>query len=151
MPGVGDQVRRTQLKLEQKQRKKEMEELILLVREGRLYEADERQLETLKLVRDLQQAFDAPAPNVSVTVDEKKIIKAVKRAMKEVVAKIPAPEGISPAADPARPGMRHTSLADLVQGGDEVEIEHGDGLGEEETGTEDSAAKLEKLRKLKGS
>jgi len=46
--------------------------------------------------------------------------------------------------------MKHTSLADLAQGEDDVTISHGGDMGEEKTSTEDSTDKLEKLRKLKG-
>ena len=153
MPGVADQIRKTQLKQDQAARKKDMEELIRMVQEGRLHEADERQLETLKLIAELQQAFTpAPAetPAVSVNVDNQEIIEAVKQAMGEVVANMPAGGGISPAADPSRPKMKHTSLADLAQSKDDVTISHGGTLGEEKTGADDSTDKLEKLKKLKG-
>lgn len=150
MPGVADQVRRTQLKQAQKRRKRDMEELIQMVREDRLHEADERQLETLRLIAELQKALPAGVPDVSVNVDDKKIIKAIKKAMHEVVAEMPATGAVLPAAGPARPEMKHTSLSDLGQDDHEVEISHSDDLGEEQTGAEDSAAKLEKLRKIKG-
>ncbi len=153
MPGVADQVRRTQLKQDQKVRKKDMEELARMVQEGRLNEADERQLETLRLISDLQKSFGqtetTPAP-VSVNVDNAEILKAVKQAMGEAIANMPVGRGLSPAEDPDRPKMKHTSLADLAQGKDDVTISHGGDLGEEKTATEDSTDKLEKLRKLKG-
>ncbi len=154
MPGVADQIRRTQLSQDQKARKEDMEQLTLMVEEGRLHEADERQLETLKMIAELRQAFDMgaaeekPAPVVSI--DNKEILDAVKQAVSEAVANIPVGSSASPASDPARPKMKHTSLADIVQSDDGVTISHGSDLGEEETGAEDSTDKLEKLRKLKG-
>ena len=146
MPGVADTIRKTQLSQDQKSRKRDMEELTRLVAEGRLHEADERQLETLQLMRELRESFISPPSEIAPT-DNAEIIEAVKQALGEVVAKMPA---VSPAQDPSRPKMKHTSLADLAQGKDEVTISHGGKLGEEQTGTEDSTEKLEKLRKLKG-
>jgi len=146
MPGVADTIRRTQLSQDQKSRKKDMEELTRLVAEGRLHEADERQLETLQLMRELRESFISPTSEIA-PADNTEIIEAVKQAVGEVVAKMPA---VSPAQDPSRPKMKHTSLADLAQGTEEVTISHGGKLGEEQTGTEDSTDKLEKLRKLKG-
>jgi len=87
---------------------------------------------------------------VSVNVDNTEIIEAVKQAMGEAMANMPAGRGFSPAEDPDRPKMKHTSLADIVQSEDEIKISHGGKLGEEQSGTEDSTDKLEKLRKLKG-
>ncbi len=153
MPGVADQIRRTQLSQDQKTRKQDMENLTKLVEEGRLHEADERQLETLRLIADLRGAFEnsAASPTDAQTVIvNKEIIEAVKQAVGEAVANIPVGSSISPAADPARPKMKHTSLADIVQSKDEIKISHGGKLGEEQAGTEDSTDKLEKLRKLKG-
>lgn len=154
MPGVADQIRRTQLSQDQKARKQDMEQLTLMVEEGRLHEADERQLETLKMIAELRQAFEATPPETktatTVGIDSKEILEAVKQAVGEAVSNIPIGTAVSPAADPDRPQMKHTSLADLVQSTDEVTISHGGKLGEKKTGKEDSTDKLEKLRKLKG-
>ncbi len=154
MPGVADQIRRTQLSQDQKTRKQDMENLTKLVEEGRLHEADERQLETLRLIADLRQAFNASnpeaTPTTSVNIDNKEVIEAVRQAVGEAVANMSIGAVVSPAADPARPKMKHISLADIVQSEDEVKISHGGKLGEEQAGTEDSTDKLEKLRKLKG-
>ena len=57
VPGVADQVRKTQLSQEQKARKSEMQELLKMLDEGRLHEADERQLEFLKLALELNELF----------------------------------------------------------------------------------------------
>jgi hypothetical protein len=149
VPGVGDQIRRTQLRQDQKARKKEMEELILMVREGRLHEADERQLETLNLMVELQKVLGSKtSPAESVTIDPA-FLEQVKLAVAEVVATMPAAAG-GPSTDPSRPKMHHTSLADLVQSGEKVDISHSEDLGEEKTGAEDSKGQLEKLRSLKG-
>ncbi len=61
MPGVSESIRRTQMKQEQKRRKSDMDELIRMVKENRLHEADERQLESLKLVAELQKVFGTGA------------------------------------------------------------------------------------------
>ncbi len=153
MPGVADQVRRTQLRQDHKQRQQDMDEIIRMVQENRLHEADERQLETLKLVAELQKVFapgsaEIGAPAINVNVDNTELIEAVKQAIKEG---LPVGGVVSPADDPARPKMGHTSLADLAQSDSDVEISHSEDLGEEKTGTDDSTDKLAKLRRLKGS
>ena len=152
MPGVADQIRRTNLKQDQKARKGEMDELIRLVQEDRLHEADERQLETLRLISDIQGSLKAPtaeAGPVTVNVDNTEVIEAVRKAMGELIANMPTGGFSSPAEDPDRPKMKHTSLADLAQSGDEVTISNEGTLGDEQSGTEDSADQLEKLKKLK--
>lgn len=154
MPGVADQIRRTNLRQEQKRRKEDINEIVKMVQEGRLHEADERQLETLRLVAELQKVFapdqqEVAAPAVNVQVDNTELIEAVKQAILEGVSNLPVGVGVSPAADPARPKMGHVSLTDLVQGDSDVKISHSDDLGEEKTGADDSADKLDKLRRLK--
>ncbi len=150
MPGVADQVRRTQLTQDQKRRKQDMNEIAQMIAEGRLHEADERQLETIRMIAELKNSFgELGTPNVSVNVDNQEIIQAIKQAVNEAVAGLPAGAAVSPAADPDRPKMGHTSLGDLVQGEDDVTMRHSDDRGEEHTGTDDSTDKLEKLRNLK--
>ncbi len=150
MPGVADQVRRTQLLQDQKRRKQDMNEIAQMITEGRLHEADERQLETIRMIAELKNSFgEIGTANTSVNVDNQEIIQAIKQAVSEAVASLPAGAAVSPASDPNRPKMGHTSLGDLVQDDDDVTISHSDDLGEEQTGTEDSTDKLEKLRKLK--
>ena len=153
MPGVADQVRRTQLSQDQQSRKRDMDELLRMVSEDRLHEADERQLEMLRMIKDLRQALEPASEDptvVTVNVDNAELIEAVKQAMGEVVANMPAAGPLSPANDPSRPKMKHTSMADLAQGKDDVTISHAGQLGEELVGEEDSSDKLEKLKKLKG-
>ncbi len=150
MPGVADQVRRTQLTQDQKRRKQDMNEIAQMITEGRLHEADERQLETIRMIAELKNSFgEIGTANISVNVDNQEIIQAIKQAVNEAVASLPVGAAVSPAADPNRPKMGHTSLGDLVQGDDDITISHSDDLGEEQVGTEDSTDKLEKLRKLK--
>jgi len=153
MPGVADQIRRTELRQSQKQRQQDMSEIVQMVQEGRLHEADERQLETLRLVAELQKVFtptptEAITPSVNVNVDNTELIEAVKQAIKEG---LPVGGIVSPANDPARPKMGHTSLADLAQSDKDIKISHSEDLGEEQTGTDDSTDKLAKLRRLKGN
>ncbi len=53
VPGVADTIRKTRLKQDQKARQSDMAELLRMVQEGRIHEADERQLENLKLALEL--------------------------------------------------------------------------------------------------
>ena len=152
MPGVADQIRRTQLTQEQKRRRKDMEEIFLMLNEGRIHEADERQLETLRMVEELKLSFGQGIDsNSSGNIDNEEIIQTIKQAVSDAVANLPIGAAGSPAADPDRPKMGHTSLVDLGQGEDKIIISHSDDLGEEQTGTENSVEKLKKLRKLKGT
>lgn len=148
--GVADQVRRTQQIQEQRARKDDMGLLIKMVKEGRLHEADERQLETLKLALELNQLMgeDRQQP-VQASISSEDLAKAMKEAVSEVVANLPA-RGVGglPADDPARPQMKHVSLADLTQDNTAVNISHKDSVGKEIEGKA-SSDKLEKLKKLK--
>lgn len=155
MPGVADQIKRTQQKQEQRSRKREMEELVRMVDEGRIHEADERQLETLKLIAELREGLGEPAPDGAEAVaaaPDPEFLEQVKKVVADALAGLPASiAASSPMSDPARPKMRHTSMVDLVQPDSDVTISHDGDLGEEKTGEEDSADKLEKLRRLKGN
>lgn len=150
MPGVADQVRRTQLKQEQKRRKEDMNELVRMVKENRLHEADERQIETLKLVAELQKAFggEGAAPVAGVPQE---LVEAVKGAVAEAVANLPVGGGVAvrPMDDPSRPSMKHVSL-DLSQTADDLQVSHSEGLGKEKQSDEDAEDKLKKLREIKG-
>ena len=153
MPGVADAIRKTQLKQEQKARKNDMSELLKMVQEGRLHEADERQLETLKLALELNNVIGTKSDTPVVDADA--IAGAVSKAMSEVIenmsSRVIAETNVLSSADPARPGMKHTNLVDLQQVDEEVEIvDHGDALvGESKTGPGDAADKLAKLKKLR--
>ncbi len=151
VPGVADQIKRTQQKQEQRGRKKEMEELVRMVNEGRIHEADERQLETLRLIADLREGLELPAQNGGAELTSE-FLEKIKLAVTEAVASLPAGAGGgSPMLDPDRPKMEHVSLVEIVQPNTEISISHDGDLGEEKTGDEDSADKLEKLRRIKGN
>ena len=148
MPGVSEQVRRTQMKQDQKRRKEDMKELVSMVKENRLHEADERQLETLKLVAELQKIFGTEATPVGVPQE---LVDAVRNAVTEAVTNLPAGTTpvIQPQDDPDRPSMKHVSL-DLSQGGKDLQIRHGEELGKEQKSTDDAEDKRKKLKELKG-
>jgi hypothetical protein len=146
MPGVADQVRRTQLIQEQRRRKKDMEELVRMVKEDRLHEADERQLETLRIVTELQKAFEGEVAPVGVPQD---LLEAVREVVVDAVSKLPAPTvAVRPQDDPDRPTMKHVSL-DLSQDGTDLQVSHGEELGKEEESTDDAKEQLNKLREIK--
>ncbi|GAF97728.1 unnamed protein product [marine sediment metagenome] len=149
MPGVSEQIRRTQLKQDQKRRRADMEELARMVKENRLHEADERQLESLKLVAELQKVFGGEAPPVGVPQE---LVDALTTAVTDAVTNLPPGAVAGPARpqdDPDRPTMGHVSL-DLSQDGTDLEISHGDELGKEKESTDDAEDKRKKLRELKG-
>lgn len=157
MPGVNDQIRRTKLAQEQKARQQDMLEILTMVQQGRLHEADGRQLETLKLALELQKAIaqsTEPKESPTITADAlKAVADAIKGAVAEAFKGLPAgvQGGASPLEDPARPKMTHTSLTEFVHVEENVKVSHGDSLGQDQESGEDSGDKLEKLRKLKGS
>ncbi len=148
MPGVSERIRRTQMKQDQKRRLSDMEELVRMVKENRLHEADERQLETLKLVAELQKVFGTGATPVGIPQE---LVDAVTNAVTDAVSNLPvgaiaAP--VRPQDDPERPSMKHVSL-DLSQDGNDLKISHGDELGKEKESTDDAKGKRKKLRELK--
>ena len=53
VPGVADSIRKTNLTKQHQERRIDQAELLRMVKENRLHEADERQLETLKLAMEL--------------------------------------------------------------------------------------------------
>ncbi len=148
MPGVSDQIRRTKMKQDQKRRQEDMEELVAMVRENRLHEADERQLETLKLVVELQKVFGTSATPIGIPQE---LVDAVTNAVTDAVSNLPAGVGpaVRPQDDPDRPSMKHVSL-DLSQDGQDLKVSHGEALGKEKESTDDGGAKRKKLRELKG-
>jgi len=148
VPGVADQIRRTQLKQDQKARKIEMDGLLRLVREGRLNEADERQLESLRLALELNKLLDEKRSSSSPQIEE--LVDAVKKAIAEGMSDVSISVPRESYDDPDRPAMRHVSLVDLVQEDGSVDIAHKDAIKRSVEG-EESTDKLEKLRKLKGS
>ena len=147
MPGVSESIRRTQMKQEQKRRKEDMEELVRMVKENRLHEADERQLESLKMVAELQKIFGTGATPVGIPQE---LVDAVTNAVTDAVSNLPAgaiAPAVRPQDDPDRPSMQHVSL-DLSQSGDDLKISHGEALGEEKESTDDAEEKRKKLKEL---
>lgn len=150
MPGVADQIRRTQLKQDQDSRKQEMEELKRLVQEDRLHEADERQLETLRLINDIQKSLSKDQVDTKPTGDiSKEIVDTIKQTIDIAMKNISTGVSFSTQEDNSRPVMKHTSLSNLTQTDDTITISHSDKLGKDETGVEDTNDKLKKLKKLK--
>ena len=155
MVGVGDQVRKTKLKQDADARQQDMLTILTMVREGRLHEADSRQLETLKLALDLQKAMEdskpEPAPAAAVVPDTSAIVDAVRFALADLVKEIPlGTRTVLPSEDPARPQMKHTSLTDFQHKDDPSAVSHGEIVTQEKQSTDNAEDKLSKLRKLKG-
>jgi hypothetical protein len=150
VPGVADQVRKTQLSQEQKARKSEMQELLKMLQEGRLHEADERQLEYLKLALELNEFFGERNYPPIGGFDSEQLVAAVKQAISEGMSGITinatTGEGT---VDSSRPQMKHTPLSDLAQDDTVVNITHKEGIGTEVEG-EMLTDKLKRLRELKG-
>lgn len=154
MPGVVDAERRTKARQKKLDRNREREELIQLVQEGRLHEADERQLETIKLALELNQILGNQQPQ-SASVDTEALADAIRGAMADVVAKLPTVSNTggttgSSVAAPARPIMRHVDLTTIKHGDSDVDINHGDTLTQDKEGEEDAAEKLRRLKELRG-
>ena len=155
MPGVNDQIRRTKLAQEQKARQQDMLEILTMVQQGRLHEADVRQLETLKLALDLQKALSQNTePKEAPALNTDALAEAIKSAIAEAFKDLPAGTYTgTPIAheDPSRPKMTHVSLTEFVHVDENVVISHGDSLGEDKEGGAGAGDKLDKLRKLKGN
>ena len=146
MPGVVEVERRTKLANEKKTRRADHAELLRMVKEGRLHEADERQLETLKLAIELNELLERK--NVPVTIPTDELAQAVKDAVKEGFENAPVGVVAAPGSSaPERPQMRHVSLTDVKHEDEKLNVQ-GEVEGEEKTA--DGEAKLEKLRRLKG-
>ena len=151
VPGVADQIRKTQLKQDQKARQSDMQELLRMVEEGRLHEADERQLENLKLALELNNVIQGQqGSQEKPEFSTEQLMEAVKQAISEGMSNVTINAVAGEAAeDPSRPQMKHTSLVDLIQDDTKVDISHKEGISTEVEGKE-SATKLKQLRKLKG-
>jgi len=151
VPGVADTIRKTKLKQDQKSRQSDMAELLRMVQEGRIHEADERQLENLKLALELNNLLEPKEAAPQAGVDSEALVEAVKTAITEGMSgvTINAP-GVEGALDPSRPKMRHTSLADLAQDDTKVDISNKEKISKEIEGEGKSTDKLEKLKRIKG-
>jgi hypothetical protein len=151
VPGVADQISKTKKKQDQKARQADMQELLRMVQEGRLHEADERQLESLKLALEINTLLGERS--AAPAVDSAQLAEAVKQAIAEGMANVTVKAvggAADPALDPSRPQMKHVSLVDLVQDDTKVDISHSEGISKDVAGEKDSTDKLEQLRKLKG-
>lgn len=153
MPGVADAERRTRATQEQQNRNKEREELLRLVSEGRLHEADAHQLETIKLALELNQVLSSQRPQ-QAAVDTDALAAAIREAMVDVVSKLPTVSNTSGTtgsgvSDPARPKMRHVDLTSIQHGESGITISHDDTLAQDKESDEDAAEKLRRLRELK--
>ena len=152
MPGVADTVRRTQLTQERRARKKDIDELLIMVKEKRLHEADARQLELLEMALDLNKLMEQDkSPPVVVQQDNEALIEALKKVVAELLVEIPQGRGVSPLEDTERPEMRYSSLVDIKHEDPELDVSHKEALTEEYDGDEESSDKLEKLKRLKGN
>jgi hypothetical protein len=149
VPGVADTIRKTKLKQDQKSRQTDMSELLKMVQEGRIHEADERQLENLKLALELNRLLEPRETPTGVSPEA--LVEAVKQAITEGMSNVTinAPAGTGGAVDPSRPQMKHTSLADLAQDDTKVDIANKEDISSKVEG-EENTDKLEQLRKLKG-
>ena len=149
VPGVADQIRKTQLRQDQQSRQNDMQELLRMVQEGRLHEADERQLETLKLSLELNHLLE-PRSREPVEINiSSDIIDAVKVAIAEQLKNTGGVHYQGETAnDPARPEMRAVTLGDLSHEKTDLEIQ-GDMKGDTGKSAADAAAKRKLLKKLK--
>ena len=147
MPGVADAVRRTQSRQSKEERKKEMEEIVRMVKEGRLHEADERQMEALYLATQLNGLNTQPQ-----SLDPNLIQDIIKNAIGQALQNVSPTQSSGQVNDVSRPSMKHVSLSDLSQEGPKVEISNSNKMeGQSSTGEDNSANKLEMLKKIKGN
>lgn len=156
MPGVIDSQRKTKLKQEKLNRKKEKEELLRMLKENRLHEADERQLETIQLALELSNIFQERSKPENPTIDNKLLAEAIKEALVDVVSKLPSSprtetfDGANSTSSPnTRPTMRHVDLSSIKHEDSGLNISHDDTLTQEKESTEDTSDKLKRLRELK--
>lgn len=151
MPGVADAVRATQSAQEHKKRQSEREELLRMVKEGRIHECTEHQMENLKLMLELQKAFGGELEPVVAEIGDG-VVDAVKQAVTDALANMPTRlvSGDGLVVDTARPSMRHMST-ELSQKDEGMTISNEEDLAKEETTADDSSDKLKRLRELKGT
>ena len=152
MPGVADAIRRTQLKQEQRARKEDMKELLTMVEEGRLHEADERQLELLKLALDLNHVLERDKDRpIVVRQDNQPVIEAVRAAVTEALSKLPRGTSLESSVIPGRPEMGYKSLVDIKHEDSDLDVSHTESLTEEHDSEDEASGKLETLKRLKGN
>lgn len=151
MPGVADQVRKTILKSKQKERKKDMQEILRMVEEDRLHEADERQIEVLSLSLELNKLIGKKDEvQSSNQIDLESIANVLRDTVQNEVQKLVLTTGTASSTSTGqRPAMKHTSLTEISQNNSNVEI-HGQ-MNTETESSQDATEKLQKLRKIKGN
>ncbi len=152
MPGVADAERRTRNAQSQQGRKKDREELLKLLKEGRLHEADAEQVEQIKLALELNELLGVKQ-EVTAGIDPDDLAAALRGAVAEVVQSMPKSVGPTGSAvsDPARPKMGHSSMTSIAHKESGLEVKGADNLTTETEGDESAADKLKRLRELKGS
>ncbi len=154
VPGVADVERRTKAAQEQKTRKSERDNLLVLIAEGRLHEADAAQIEQIKLALELGELLNHEPQSTGIDADQ--LAAALKGVVTDLVAAMPkvihtSGSGGGSVEDTSRPGMKHTSLSSITHKDSEINISHGDALTVEKEGDEDAGEKLKRLREIKGS
>lgn len=154
MPGVADAERRTRASQKQQGRKRDRETLLNLLAEGRIHEADEHQLEQIKLALELSELMGVKQES-GPALDEDKLVAAMRDAMAEVVANMQAVVGTagSAASDPiaSRPKMGHNSMTSISHKDSGLDVQGAENLTQEAEGDDDAAEKLRRLRELKGT
>lgn len=152
MPGVADAERKTRASQKQQGRRRERENLMSLLAEGRLHEADEHQVEQIKLALELSELMGAKQ-EPGQAIDEEKLVSAVRAAMAEVVSNMPVGTGPtgSSVSDPARPKMGHNSMTSISHKDSGLDVQGAENLTQEAEGDEDAAEKLRRLKELKGT
>ena len=153
MPGVADAERRTRAAQKQQGRKRDRETLLNLLAEGRIHEADEHQLEQIKLALELSELMGVKQES-GPALDEDKLVAAMRAAMAEVVADMPVATGGaagSGASDPSRPKMGHNSMTSISHKDSGLDVQGAENLTQETEGDDDAAEKLRRLRELKGT
>ncbi len=149
MPGVADAERRTRASQKQQGRKRDRETLLNLLAEGRIHEADEHQLEQIKLALELSELMGVKQES-GPALDEAKLVEALRVAMADVVANMPRAAGSS-ADDPSRPKMGHNSMTSISHKDSGLDVQGAENLTQETEGDDDAAEKLKRLRELKGT
>lgn len=160
MPGVADRVRKTQLLQEREQRREETQEVLNLIKENRLHEADDRQIDLIKTSMEItttineakiagRRSHDLQSQLDKLGDLENLINNAVRSALSGVVQGGGSAVS-SPPSDPQRPKMEHISIADIQIAQEPVSLTNSTSLGETVVNDSEATDKLEQLRRLKG-
>ena len=152
MPGVADAERRTRATQKQQGRKRDRDTLLNLLAEGRIHEADEHQLEQIKLALELSELMGVKQES-GPALDEAKLVEALRVAMADVVANMPRAAGPAGSSvdDPSRPKMGHNSMTSISHKDSGLDVQGAENLTQETEGEDDAAEKLRRLKELKGT